>query len=522
MAEVPSAALPSPGDTVAGKYRIERLIGQGGMGAVYAAEHLALGRQVAIKVLLSELAGSVEAVARFQNEARNSARLQNDHVARVADVGTAGALAYMELELLDGEDLAQMLARRGPLPYPEAIGYVLQALEGVQHAHAMGIVHRDLKPSNLFLARRPDGSSIVKILDFGISKAQNPLDQPAGALTSTKAMLGSPLYMSPEQLRSSKTVDAQADIWALGVILFELLTGTVPFIGENLGELFAAILEQEPPSLCVRVPGTPPELDAIVTRCLRRQKDQRFASALELARALRPFATGPGTVALSAGPPLGMPPPGLGYQTGPHPPQSSQSSGGFAPARPGAVTPAPTLPLQAMSPMAPLPGGAATGAAVSVAKPGMADSGYTVPRRSSAGLIAVAAGALLALGVAGGGIFAYTTRASARPGPDPSASTSTSPPPVDSLAAPTSASAPPPVASATPSATAETSATSAATPPTASPHGHPAVKPPVRPTVVGKPEPPKPEPPKPEPPKPVVVAPKPPVPKPTSTLQTSR
>jgi serine/threonine-protein kinase len=148
------------------------------------------------------------------------------------------------MELLEGADLCQIADARGALPRWLVVDYILQALEGLAHAHARGIIHRDLKPSNLFLARRPDGSVVVKVHDFGISKAnaQSPLGQTPGALTSSKAMLGSPLYMSPEQLRSSKSVDARADIWAFGIIMFELMTGTLPFLGENLGELFAAIL----------------------------------------------------------------------------------------------------------------------------------------------------------------------------------------------------------------------------------------------------------------------------------------
>ena len=197
----------------------------------------------------------------------------------------------MVLEYLDGQDLAQVLETRGRVSSEEAVDFVLQSLEAIHQAHQLGIVHRDLKPSNLFLHRRPDGGTIVKVLDFGISKAQTALGQAAGALTSTKAMLGSPLYMSPEQLRSSKSVDQRADIWALGVILYELITGVVPYTGENLGELFAAILETDPSPLRTRVSEVHPELDAVIMNCLQRRADQRIPNVAELARALAPFST---------------------------------------------------------------------------------------------------------------------------------------------------------------------------------------------------------------------------------------
>ena len=243
-----NAQLPRPGDIVDGKYVIESLIGQGGMGAVFKAKHRVTGGVRAVKVMLAE-ANNPEAKTRFINEARAASGIQNEHVVRVDDVGEELGYAFMVLELLTGEDLAQILDReKMPMPPHLAVTYVVQALRGVAEAHALGIVHRDLKPSNLFLTSRSDGAKIVKVLDFGISKASNAsgLNQSPSALTSTKAMLGSPLYMSPEQLRSSKSVDQRADIWAIGVILFELLTLSLPFMGDNLGELFAAILETDP------------------------------------------------------------------------------------------------------------------------------------------------------------------------------------------------------------------------------------------------------------------------------------
>ncbi|MBX3262991.1 MAG: serine/threonine protein kinase, partial [Labilithrix sp.] len=293
MTAAPAAAqLPRPGDTIAGKYVLDRLLGQGGMGAVFAAKHIKLSKAVAIKIMLAD-ASNPEAAQRFINEGRAAANIQNEHVVRVDDVDEERGYAYMVLELLEGEDLAQVLERDPAhrLAPHVAVGYVLQALKGVIQAHAIGIVHRDLKPSNLFLAKRKDGSVVVKVLDFGISKAQgsSALAASPSALTSTKAMLGSPLYMSPEQLRSSKSVDQRADIWAIGIILYELMTGSLPFMGDNLGELFAAILERDPASLRTHVPDVPPALDEIVLRCLQRRPEHRFQTATELADALAPF-----------------------------------------------------------------------------------------------------------------------------------------------------------------------------------------------------------------------------------------
>ncbi len=285
-----TADLPVPGDLFQGKYRIQRLLGKGGMGAVFSADHEGLGQRVAVKFLLAEAAGNEEANARFKQEARAAAQIQNDHVARVVDVSTDGGLPYMVMEYLDGQDLSQVLEERTMLPQEEACGFLMQACDAIHAAHKAGIIHRDLKPSNLFLAKRGDGSSIVKVLDFGISKAQNSLGPMSGALTSTKAMLGSPLYMSPEQLRSSKSVDGRADIWALGVILYELLTGSVPYTGENLGELFASILEQDPVPVRQRAPHVSPELEVVVMRCLQRQANSRYSSVAELALNLAPFA----------------------------------------------------------------------------------------------------------------------------------------------------------------------------------------------------------------------------------------
>ncbi len=289
---IPDSTLPKQGDLIAGKYRIERLLGRGGMGVVYAANHELLGVRVAVKVLLTDIASSPEAVSRFLNEARNAARIQSDNVARVMDVGTLdGGRPFMVIEYLDGDDLARVLETRGPLPLQEAVDYALQALEALAQAHVMGIVHRDLKPANLFLVRRQDRTTQVKVLDFGISKSTNILGQTSGQMTSTKELLGSPYYMSPEQLRSSKRVDARADIWSMGIILYELVCGLTPFQADTFGELFAAILEQDPPPVRAKRPDLPAAFEQVIARCLRRKVEERFNNVGELASALSPFAS---------------------------------------------------------------------------------------------------------------------------------------------------------------------------------------------------------------------------------------
>lgn len=286
MANAPLTEV-QPGDLLAGKYRIERVLGRGGMGVVVSAVHEALDERVALKFLLPEALANQEAVQRFLREARAAVKIRSEHVARVTDVGTLESGApYMVMEYLDGVDLARYLESRGPLPVPEAVEYMLQACEALAEAHALGIVHRDLKPANLFRIERVDGTPSIKLLDFGISK----VIAHQVALTQTSSMLGSPLYMAPEQMTSSKHVDARADVWALGIILFELVTGEPPFQGETLPEVCAQILTTEPRPIRALRGDVPPELESVVARCLHKEREQRYGSVAELAVALGPFA----------------------------------------------------------------------------------------------------------------------------------------------------------------------------------------------------------------------------------------
>ena len=280
-----------PGQILAGKYRVERVLGEGGMGIVIAAHHLHLDKRVALKFLRPEVAANREIVARFSNEARSAAKIQSEHVARVLDVGVLDdGSPYMVMEYLEGTDLAGLIKQRGSIPGPEAIEYVLQACEALAEAHVAGIVHRDLKPANLFLTRRADGSPSVKVLDFGISKAALASDAAGQALTQTAAVLGSPSYMAPEQLKSARQADPRTDVWALGIILHELMTGECAFRADTVPELYVSILQAPPAALRQRLPGAPPALEAVLLRCLEKDPARRYASVGELALALAEFA----------------------------------------------------------------------------------------------------------------------------------------------------------------------------------------------------------------------------------------
>jgi serine/threonine protein kinase len=286
--------VPRVGDVFAGKYRVDRLLGLGGMGVVVAATHLHLDEVVAIKLLLPDVAKDAELVARFLREGRAAVKIHSEHVARVLDVATDDSGApYMVMEYLDGGDLAQVLAHHGPLPVTVTVDYVLQACEALAEAHALGIIHRDLKPGNLFLSTRSDGSHVVKVLDFGISKllAASAEPQAPWSITKTRTSMGSPAYMSPEQMRSARKVDQRADIWALGTTMYELLTGRAPFDGETMPELCAAILQDTPASIRALRTDVPLGLEAIIRRCLEKDAAARYGSIVELAAALAAFGT---------------------------------------------------------------------------------------------------------------------------------------------------------------------------------------------------------------------------------------
>src|SRR5215472_14961915 len=271
------SGAPAAGEILGGKYRIERMLGSGGMGFVMLATHLELDQLVAVKLLLPHVAQNPETVTRFLREAKAATRIRSQHVVRVLDVGRLDSSApFMVMEYLDGADLAGILAKTGPLPITVAVDYVLQAGEAIAEAHTRGIVHRDLKPGNLFLTRMPGGAPCIKVLDFGISKIAGSDSAQGSGLTTTTMILGTPSFMSPEQMRSTRDVDARADIWSLGAILYALLSGAPPYVGESTADVCAKIIRDPPPPLRAARTDVPEAVERAVIRCLEKAVEQRF------------------------------------------------------------------------------------------------------------------------------------------------------------------------------------------------------------------------------------------------------
>jgi serine/threonine-protein kinase len=282
--------LPGRGALVQGRYVVTGELGRGGMGVVLAAHDEMLDRDVALKVVLPKMTRSVEIVERFSNEARSLARLESRHIVRVLDFGAisepsaSAGLPFMVLELLRGEDLFSVAAREGGLSAARVVGYTLQACAGLAVAHSLGIVHRVLKPENLFLAVEPDGSECVKVLDFGVARSHG-----RKPLTRGKVGVGSPGYMSPEQVEGSRHIDARSDIWTLGVVMYELLAHRNAFVGDTPQSLCLQILSGPVVPLAEVRPDLPTALVDIVERCMRRDPAERFQNVAELADALGPL-----------------------------------------------------------------------------------------------------------------------------------------------------------------------------------------------------------------------------------------
>jgi serine/threonine-protein kinase len=279
------------GDILAGKYQVERVLGMGGMGVVVAAKHLILGERVAIKFLLPQALAREDVVKRFIQEGTAANRLRGEHIGRVHDVGRLESGApFLVMEYLDGKDLGAILRDGGPLGVEIAVDYLVQACEALAEAHSSGIIHRDLKPSNLFLIQRLDGSPSIKLIDFGISKLVSGGEGEGGGgeMTQTAVMMGSPLYMAPEQMASARDVDGRADIWSLGIILHTMLTGAPPFRAPSVMQVYELIVQGAPPIRKQRA-GVPEGVEAAILRCLQKDRRQRFADVGELAEALAPF-----------------------------------------------------------------------------------------------------------------------------------------------------------------------------------------------------------------------------------------
>jgi len=402
-----SASVPGAGDVIAGRFVVEAEIGRGGMGVVLRGR-APDQRAVAIKVLLPEAIAHPEAVPRFVNEAKAARELTSEHSVRVLEAGTLEmGLPFMVMELLEGSDLGSILEKRGRFGVTETCDAIIDASHALAEAHARGMVHRDIKPSNLFAIRGPDGGPYVKVLDFGVSKVAATARH--ASLTSTGTMLGSPHYMAPEQLRSAKGVDARADIWSLGVVLYELLAGRAPFDGRSFGALFMQIVSEEPRPIAQIRPDVPAAMVAIVETCMKKERDQRYPDLPALVAALSRFASPRGAalaarIAAESAARGGVPPPPA---SDPMPP-SSASAAPKKPALGGTMLMANAPRLSGLGPPAGHPSSGRMlaapasvsghpGAAAMSAPPGAASSGHPIAA-SSGHPIAASSGHLVAAG----------------------------------------------------------------------------------------------------------------------------
>jgi len=296
MPAVDAGGVPvRPGDTIADRYLVTSVVASGGMGFVVAARDRHLQRTVAVKLLREGMSARDGVLARFEREGRVIAALTGEHIAKVFDFGRLpSGEPFIVMELLEGETLGERVRRVGRLPVKEAVTFVLQTCEGLAEAHAAGIVHRDLKPDNLFVCKRMDDSESIKIIDFGISKAREGLDQ----VTVGTEMIGTPAYMSPEQLEAPASVDERADVWSLGAVLYKLLSGKLPFAVEGVMQIVSAIVQTEPAPLASQGVTLPDGLAEVVDHALRKDRRSRFATVVDFAAALMPYA---GHVDASAG-----------------------------------------------------------------------------------------------------------------------------------------------------------------------------------------------------------------------------
>ena len=327
----PPAGLPRIDELVAGRYRVERLVGSGGMAHVLAARHVELGHAVAMKVLDPSLEPDVGAKERFAREARAMAALSSKHTVRVHDVGAlATGLPFMVMELLEGKDLSQLLAERGPLPFDEACSYIDQACEAVEEAHDAGLIHRDLKPQNLFLATVHGGPPILRVLDFGIARAVGGRMGKLQTITRMGDLVGTLSYMAPEQIKSSRSVDERTDIWALGACLYRLVAGKHPFVASPEAALVAAILGDPPTPITQHRPDVPAVLVSVILRCLRKAPEERFPTARSLRSALAEAR-----VIMAVEPFMATTEPSLRIEAGPLPARERERVRAESPVAPG-------------------------------------------------------------------------------------------------------------------------------------------------------------------------------------------
>lgn len=489
-------AVPTAGDRIGGKYVVEKLLGSGGMGLVVSAKNEQTGEKVAIKLLRPKAAGDKIHAERFAREARAMVKIKSEHVVKVFDAGTLSEsdAPFIVMEYLSGRDLSQMIREDGALPIQAAADLMLQVCEAVASAHSVGVVHRDLKPSNFFVIKDFSGRSCVKVLDFGIAKAigQDGVVDPN--LTETQAVFGSPTYMSPEQIRSAKHVDHRSDIWSLGVALYEVTTGRLPFAADNVAGLLASIVADPPYYPRGFVADMPPVFEDLLLACLHKDPKQRVQSAGDLGQALAPFATpGPITDALLASilrssPPTNQPFPG---ETGPRLPQASypglHPSAMAYPAAAGMQSAPTTGPVAPPSPSWPgLPPDAQRTSGVAFGSTG-SDLHAVMPKPIGR-KIGTAVGVVLFLGVLGGGAV-IGSRVLKKPTTTPTPAAASTPPPAVSEA-PAAVSSTPPIRptvipSITPSAEPVPTVSAKKLPPKSRPHPAPSPKP--APAPVSKP-----------------------------------
>lgn len=437
----------APGQTLAGRYVVERVLGSGGMGTVLAARDTERGQLVALKVMHAEAASDPGSVRRFMREGRAAARLRSEHTARIHEVGRfPSGIPFLVMEYLDGEDLEEIRERR-PLRVDEIVDYVLQATKALSEAHAIGLVHRDLKPQNLFLAKGRDGVSRIKVLDFGLAKElQQTESKDQSQVTTDNMLLGSPQFMSPEQVRAPSEVDARSDIWSLGATLYQLFTGEPPFVSATVFGLLARIMADPAPRVRDRAPDVPEAIERVILRCLEKEPDKRFASADELAQALRaamgtPDAKPASRVAVSSDEPVDEEGVTLAYQRGsdklvaaagsPPPPRSIPPPAATARMSSTGTLPTamrPSMPSMAnmTAPPAFAAGAASTGPASAGAAPGSSPDAMGPPPSSAAGTriaLAVSLAVVLVSAIVVGVLLVSAVRArdGAKP-PPPAAS----------------------------------------------------------------------------------------------------
>jgi serine/threonine-protein kinase len=401
MKSPPSSELGRAGQVVAGKFRLDAVIGRGGMGSVWSATHVGLGHRLALKLIAREYVRSAEALRRFDAEAKAAARLQSRHVVQVFDNGTLDdGTPFIAMELLSGENVSDRIEHGGPVSLADTVEIMAQCCKALGRAHAAGIVHRDIKPDNIFLAREADDDhDVVKILDFGVAKMA--LDETESLVTGTGALLGTPLYMSPEQIRGARDADQRADLYSLGLVAYTMLTGRVAIQGETFGDILVKICTHPLPSLVAAVPSLPYAMEAWFHKACAREPGDRYASAQEFIDALRGAAGAPGHSSARPGL-LSAPTLESAAAAGSRTPSFGHSAAVAATLAAPSVTTGPALPAAITGTGGSPPAYSQSAAAMSVTAAG-------VPKRS---MSAVAWGGILAglLVVGGAVVFAVSLR----------------------------------------------------------------------------------------------------------------